>query len=148
MPDDELERRAIDIFLAEFVVESHDRKRSRGFLDGMQFLLLKVQPDSALVSAAKIVVLASIGNRTERNSLRKRAQIQYGQLLQTFTKSLSHKYEAVTIENLFTAVLLGFYEVRTHANHTYNTHSRTRLSSAMQCLPCDTKPTLKVYARS
>lgn len=111
MEDDDLDQRALDIFLAEFVVESHDRKRSRGFLDGMQSLLANVSPDSSLRNAAKIVVLASIGNRTGRESLVKRAQVQYGQLLQDFTASLSQGSVGVSIENLFTAVLLGLYEV-------------------------------------
>ncbi|KAF7562647.1 hypothetical protein G7046_g1481 [Stylonectria norvegica] len=109
--DAKLEETALRIFVAEFVVESRDREHSRGFLDGMQTLLTSVDPESSLASAAKLVVLASIGNRTGRASLAKRTQLKYGQLLQKFTESLSKEKGAVSIESLYTAVLLGIYEI-------------------------------------
>ena len=112
VPDDKLEETALGIFLAEFVVESRNRQHSRGFLDGMQSLLPKVDPESSLAIAAKVLVLASVANRTGRESLAKRAQQQYGKLLQKFTQSLSQEAAAVSIETLYTAVLLGIYEVK------------------------------------
>ncbi|CAM1507557.1 Fc.00g071980.m01.CDS01 [Cosmosporella sp. VM-42] len=111
VPDDILEERALSIFLAEFIVESRDRNQSRGFLDGMQSLVTKVHPGSSLAMAAKVLVLASIANRTGRESLAKRTQRQYGLLLQKFTESLSQETAVVSIETLYTAVLLGIYEI-------------------------------------
>lgn len=109
--DNRLEEQALDLFLAEFVVESRDREQSRGFLDGMQSLLTRVNPDSSLASAAKAVLLASVGNRTGRKTLVDHAQREYGRLLHKFTHSLSGGAEVVSIETVYTAVLLGLYEV-------------------------------------
>lgn len=134
LSDETLEKQALDLFLAEFVVESRDREQSRGFLDGMQSLLAGVDPDSSLTSAAKAVVLASIGNRTGRQTLIDHAQREYGKLLQKFTQSLSRDVEAVSIEILYTAVLLGIYEVRVliigsrHKAYVSQDHRERRIS--------------------
>ncbi|KAI1379335.1 hypothetical protein F4677DRAFT_408647 [Hypoxylon crocopeplum] len=123
VPDTELEESAIDMFIAEFVVEPADRQKSRGFLDGMQILLNSVDPGSGLALAAKLVVLASIGNRTGRRSLLERMERQYVSLLRTYHKSLSMEEDNVSIENLYTAVLLGLYEIIVTNNSTPSKHT-------------------------
>lgn len=115
VPDEKLEEEALGIFVAEFVVQSVDPESSRGFLDGMQSLLRSVDPQSGLARAAKLVVLASIGNRTGRKSLVQRTERQYGILLREYHGSLSIEADNVSIESLYTAVFLGLYEVCTCA---------------------------------
>lgn len=109
--DEQLEEGALGIFITEFVVEASDRKRSRGFLDGMPALLASVDAASTLVSAAKLLALVSIANRTGREDLVKRAQRRYGILLKEYHDSLSQGVKVRSLESLFTAVLLGIYEV-------------------------------------
>ncbi|KAM5354515.1 hypothetical protein ACJ41O_001162 [Fusarium nematophilum] len=107
--DSQLEASALGIFTAEFVVESRDRRHSRGFLDGMQSLLGRVDAQSGLARAARALVLASVANRTGRESLREVARRQYGELLGWFGERL--REDGVSIESLYTAVLLGFFEI-------------------------------------
>ncbi|EEU43445.1 uncharacterized protein NECHADRAFT_95012 [Fusarium vanettenii 77-13-4] len=106
-----LEEVALDIFLDSFVVPSHDRGQSRGFLDGMHSLLANANPACTLISAARVITLASIANRTRWHSLLETAQKRYGQLLMDFTVSLSQEKAGVSFKYFLTAVLLGLYEV-------------------------------------
>jgi hypothetical protein len=114
--DEEFEKSSLSIFIAEFVLQPVDRQLSRGFLDGMQLLLSGANPSPALASAAKILVLASIGNRMGRKSLISKTERQYVELLRTYHQSLSTETKYVSVENLYTAVLLGLYEVRATPN--------------------------------
>ncbi|KAI2624308.1 hypothetical protein GGR54DRAFT_655075 [Hypoxylon sp. NC1633] len=123
VPDKELEESAIAIFIAEFVVEPADRRKSRGFLDGMQILLNSVDPNSGLAQAAKLVVLASIGNRTGRRSLVECAETQYVSLLRVYHTNLMMERDNVSIENLYTAILLGFYEMIVTTKSTPSKHT-------------------------
>ncbi|RSM04923.1 hypothetical protein CDV31_009803 [Fusarium ambrosium] len=111
-----LEEVALDIFLDSVVVQSHDRGQSRGFLDGMHSLLANAAPTCTLISAARVIVLASIANRTRRHSLLATAQRRYGQLLVDFTTSLSRANSHISSGHFLTAVLLGLYEIIT-SNH-------------------------------
>ncbi|ESU09628.1 hypothetical protein FGSG_03578 [Fusarium graminearum PH-1] len=106
-----LEATAVDIFLDELVVRSLDRNHSRGFLDGMHGTFAASDPKSTLMSAAKVVVLASLANRYRKESLFSMVRKQYGQLLREYVTSLSLPSESLSPEQFFTAVLLGIYEV-------------------------------------
>ncbi|GKU05580.1 hypothetical protein FLAG1_08471 [Fusarium langsethiae] len=106
-----LEAAAADIFLDELVVRSLDRNQSRGFLDGMHATFAASAPKSTLMSAAKIVVLASLANRYRRQSLFNMVRKQYGQLLWDYMTSLSLPSETLSPEQFFTSVLLGLYEL-------------------------------------
>ncbi|RGP81042.1 hypothetical protein FLONG3_831 [Fusarium longipes] len=79
--------------------------------------------NSTLVSAAKVVVLASLANRHQRNSLFSMVRKQYGQLLREYVTSLSSPSENLSAEQFFTAVLLGLYELM-----ACNSASPTRFS--------------------
>ncbi|CAF3502571.1 unnamed protein product [Fusarium graminearum] len=105
-----LEATAVDIFLDELVVRSLDRNHSRGFLDGMHGTFAASDPKSTLMSAAKVVVLASLANRYRKESLFSMVRKQYGQLLREYVTSLSLPSESLSPEQFFTAVLLGIYE--------------------------------------
>ena len=107
-----LESTAVHIFLDELVVRTLDRSQSRGFLDGMHDTFATSAPDSMLMSAAKVAVLASLANRYRRDSLFSIVRKQYGQLLKEYVTSLSIPSESSSVEQFFTAVLLGIYEVR------------------------------------
>ena len=110
--DHMLESTAVHIFLDELVVRTLDRSQSRGFLDGMHDTFAASAPDSMLMSAAKVAVLASLANRYRRDSLFSIVRKQYGQLLKEYVTSLSIPSESSSVEQFFTAVLLGIYEVR------------------------------------
>lgn len=110
--DNMLEASAVDIFLDELVVRSLDPSHSRGFLDGMHDTFATSDPNSTLMSAAKVVVLSSLANRYRRDSLVSMVRKQYGQLLGQYVASLSVPPGALSAEHFFTAVLLGIYEVR------------------------------------
>jgi hypothetical protein len=113
-----LEATAVDIFLDELVVPSLDQNHSRGFLDGMHNTFAASSPNSTLVSAAKVVVLASLANRHRRDSLFGMVRKQYGQLLVEYVTSLSSPSENLSAEQFFTAVLLGIYEVSLQRTNT------------------------------
>ena len=83
----------------------------------MQYLLNQVDPSDVLPRAAKILTLASIANRTRRKSLIARTTEEYGNLLRLYLESLSTETEYVSVENLYTAVLLGLYKVSLALNH-------------------------------
>ena len=114
MDDDSIQRKALEIFVAEFVLESPDRLQSRGFFDGMQLLLAAAPADSPLARAARLVVLACVGNRMGRCSLVSRSKTDYGVLLQVFQKRLARNTAKLSIEDLYTAVLLGLFEVESY----------------------------------
>lgn len=59
-----------------------------------------------------MVALASIGIRLKRQSLIRKTERQYGDLLGNLHQSLYAETQCVSIETLYTAVLLGLYEVR------------------------------------
>lgn len=58
-----------------------------------------------------MVALASIGVRLKRKSLIRKTERQYGDLLGNLHQSLYAETQGVSIETLYTAVLLGLYEV-------------------------------------
>ncbi|UPK92701.1 hypothetical protein LCI18_003636 [Fusarium solani-melongenae] len=144
-----LEEVALDIFLDGFVVQSQDRRQSRGFLDGMHSLLADAAPACTLISAVRVITLASIANRTRWHSLLETAQKQYGQLLIDFTTSLSREQTRISSKDFLTAVLLGLYELimSNHASpakylvHIQGIHSILRQGIHL----LHHKPTVQLY---
>ncbi|KAM0350677.1 hypothetical protein ACHAPU_003167 [Fusarium lateritium] len=110
-PDYMFETTAIDAFLSNLVVRSRDRSHSRGFLDGMHYMFASSATSSTLMSAAKIVILGSFANRYRRESLSRLARRQYGKLLVDYSTALSQEAGSLSVEHLFTTVLLGLYEM-------------------------------------
>ncbi|CAK7198238.1 hypothetical protein SEUCBS139899_000897 [Sporothrix eucalyptigena] len=109
--DAEIETHALDIFMHEFVVEPADRALSRGFLDGMPALLSRAGPNSVLANAAKLMALACVANQQRRVALLSRLDNDYCLLLRRFHESLAAEGDHVTLASLYTAVLLGLYEI-------------------------------------
>lgn len=108
-----LEGTAVEMFISDFVVEASDRALSRGFLDGMQNILEALGPSSPLVQSAKLVALANVARKQGHKELLEYAEVCYGELLRTYQQTLLSSGESdVSIETLYTAVLLGLYEVR------------------------------------
>lgn len=106
-----LDGAALDIFLDRFVVLSSDRTQSRGFLDGFDTLLVRAAPNSTLASAAKAITLGALAKSTGRAELLETVYMRHGELLKSFNASLSQEGSSISIDNFFTAVLLGLYEV-------------------------------------
>lgn len=103
---------ALDMFISNFVIEASDRSVSRGFLDGMQNLLKTLDPSSPLVQSAKLVALTNEARRQSHKELLGYVEARYGELLQAYRRILSASGNSdVSIETLYTAVLLGLYEV-------------------------------------
>lgn len=98
--------------MTEFTTKAADRQESRGFLDGIEPLLKSNGLECSLVCSAKIVALASIGIRLKRNSLIIKTEKHYGNLLRNLHQSLYAETQCVSIKTLYTAILLGLYEVR------------------------------------
>lgn len=85
---------------------------TRGFLDGLPFLLANAYPSSDLVQAVEVVAWASLGNQLTRPDLLTRAIRQYVSLLSSFQSLLeSCQLLAPTVEALVIAILLGLYEI-------------------------------------
>ncbi|KAF2801524.1 uncharacterized protein BDZ99DRAFT_455976 [Mytilinidion resinicola] len=111
-PDDEqLERDALAIFFDDYCVESADRTISRGFLDGLKPLIDHAGESSDIAQAAKIVALATTGNRLRRLNILCKTKQQYGGLLHSFRSTLMRATESDMVETLMIAVLLGLYEI-------------------------------------
>jgi hypothetical protein len=98
-------------FVRDFVVESADRKVSRGFLDGMPELLAAAGPLSELGQAVSIVETAVLGNQQGRLDMIDDAARRYCSLLRSFQTTLFRRETHVNIQTLMTALLLGLYEV-------------------------------------
>lgn len=147
--DEALERLSLDIFVTEFTTKAADQRASRGFLDRIQPLLKSDNLESSLVCSAKIVALASIGIRLKRKSLIIKTEKHYGSLLHNLHQSLYAETQCVSIETLYTAVLLGLYEVQNiqPIPRLYLTNRRIRsLFLAIHHL-CNTLHTSEVYMR-
>jgi len=108
----QLQNDALAIFFREYCVVSADRTLSRGFLDGLESLINQVGKSSQIAQAARIVALATIGNKVCMPHLVHNTKQQYGDLLYSFHSNLPHATASNLVEVLMTAVLLGLYEVR------------------------------------
>ena len=109
--EEQVEKHALQTFFLDYCVTSTDRSLSRGYLDGLESLLLHAGPLSEVSQAAKIVALANLGNKSNSPGLLDRARLLYSQLLHSFQSTLSNPSTSPTIEVFMTAVLLGLYEV-------------------------------------
>ena len=111
--DDYIEQRALVTFFNDFCIPSQKPTLSRGFLDGLQSLIVYSEPCSELAEAAKAVSLAALGNKLKRPPLLAKAKQKYGCLLGHFQSTLSDPTTSRSIQALMTAVLLGLYEIVT-----------------------------------
>ncbi|KAL4958668.1 Zn(II)2Cys6 transcription factor domain-containing protein [Aspergillus stella-maris] len=100
------------LFYHHYVIRSVDPIVSRGFLDGLPFLLFKSHPTSHVVQAAEIVGWASLGDLRNRLDVLARARTQHISILDSFP-GLYHscRSSGLTLEVLVTATLLGLYEI-------------------------------------
>lgn len=107
-----LEGAALELFVSDFVIEAPDSTVSRGFLDGMQNVLKILDPSSPLVQSAKLVALANVATRQSHKELLEYVEVYHGELLRAYQQALApSEGPDVSIETLYTAVLLGLYEV-------------------------------------
>ena len=120
--DDHIERRALITFFNEYCVPSQNPTLSRGFLDGLQSLIVYDGHGSELTEAAKTVSLAALGNRLQRPVLLARAKQKYSCLLGNFQSTLSNPATSKSIQALMTAVLLGLYEIITGNEYSPGMH--------------------------
>ncbi|KAF2496520.1 hypothetical protein BU16DRAFT_549018 [Lophium mytilinum] len=109
--DERLEKDALEMFFDGYCVELADRTISRGFLDGLKPLIDHAGESSDIAQAAKIVALATTGNKLRRPQILYRTKQQYGDLLQSFRSRLMRAAESDLVEVLITAILLGLYEI-------------------------------------
>lgn len=77
----------------------------------MQHLLTTRDSSSQLVRSARLVALGLIGTRNHHQSLIDYTFKLYDALLNGYCESLSLEMGPISIDSLFTAVLLGLYEV-------------------------------------
>ncbi|KAJ9150715.1 hypothetical protein NKR23_g3467 [Pleurostoma richardsiae] len=109
--EESAEKSILAAFRRDFVVESADRKVSRGFLDGMPELLAAAGPLSELGQAVSIVETAVLGNQQGRLDMIDDAARRYCSLLRSFQTTLFRRETHVNIQTLMTALLLGLYEI-------------------------------------
>jgi hypothetical protein len=123
----ELESSAFQAFISDYCVSSLDCTISRGYLNGLQSLIVKAGPTSSIAQACKIISLASLGKKTASSLLLQKAEMLYVDLLPSFRSTISKEGDSTTIQSLMTAVLLGLYEVSVacpRARSTSFDHSR------------------------
>lgn len=117
-----IRQHALKTFLDDYVVSPADTVLSRGFLDGLPALLAHVDASSDLAQATQLVANAGLGNRMNNPTSLEESRQQYGNLLRSFHRSLSHDIQALPIEALVTAVLLGLYEIISSNERDFGQH--------------------------
>lgn len=110
-PDVHIETCALNAFFQHFTDVSRDPTVSRGYLDGLEDLVRRANPDAHVHQACKVMALACLGSRLNISALLVQARSLYIQLLHPFSKSLLEISTQDVMESLVTAVLLGLYEV-------------------------------------
>lgn len=105
------ELHALAAFLEDYCIVSKNRMLSRGYLEDLRPLLASAEPSSNIQKAAKIVALASLGNKSGEERLTHQASLLYSDLLHSFQMTVSNSDTSNAAESLTTAVLLGLYEV-------------------------------------
>jgi len=109
--DEQYHMNALEIFFDGYCVQSKDRTLSRGFLDGLRSLIVHAGMFSDICQAARLVALATTGNRLCKPHLVDRTKQLYGDLLRSFHSNLLGATASNLVEVLMTAVLLGLFEV-------------------------------------
>lgn len=105
--DDEL----IAQFVFDFCCKSADRRISRGYLDGLESLILSLGPDSDLSEAVAVASLASIGLRSVRPDMLRHAKARYVSLLGRFRAALLDHIRFDRSLMTVIATILGLYEL-------------------------------------
>jgi hypothetical protein len=109
-----IEQNARCAFFNDYCIVSSNRDLSRGYLHGLQPMITKAGPSSELLQACTIIALTSLGKKLGNAVFVNRAKGLYSLLLQSFRLSISNEAIFTTVESLFTAALLGLYEVSSH----------------------------------
>lgn len=102
---------ALTEFLNDYCIVPKVKYLSRGYLAGLEELLLRVGPSSDVAFAARTAAFASLANKHRDIRLSQRAKLEYSKLLRSFMISMSKPETSNTLESLTAAVLLGIYEV-------------------------------------
>lgn len=110
-PDAHVEACGLTAFFQHFTDVSRDTTVSRGYLDGLEDLVRRAEPDALVLQACKVMALACLGSRLKMLDLLDQARSLHIQLLHSFSKSLLELSAHDVMESLVTAVLLGLYEV-------------------------------------
>ncbi|RDW85949.1 hypothetical protein BP5796_04274 [Coleophoma crateriformis] len=102
---------AWQMFFSDYVLASKDRSLSRGYFDGLEYLLKNANPDSELVHAARIVARASAASKCDLQDVLDKTRAEYSDILVAFESVLNDPDKCNTDEALMTAALLGLYEM-------------------------------------
>ena len=107
----EIEDLAFQTFISDYCISSSNGTLSRGYLNGLESLIEKAGPASAVSQSCKIISLANLGKRAASPMFLQTAETMYFDLLPSFRWTISKEGNSTTIQSLITAVLLGLYEV-------------------------------------
>lgn len=107
----EVEKFALQAFFYDYCITSTNHTISRGYLDGLESLMLQLGVDSDLARACKAVAYASHGIKLDRPRLIKEGEKVYQDLLGNLARSIEKPGFTDTTESLMIAMLLGLYEV-------------------------------------
>ncbi|KIX09256.1 uncharacterized protein Z518_00335 [Rhinocladiella mackenziei CBS 650.93] len=123
----QIEECALTAFFHNYVVPPANDFLSRGYLAGLESLLVLAGPEAEISQACKMVAFASLGNRHNIPALLYKSRLLYANLLRSFATTVSIAKSTNVVESFLTAVLLGLYELIT-ANlsnpSSHITHSR------------------------
>lgn len=111
IPDGETEARSIQAFLYDYCVVPLDRQASRGYIAGLESMLVRLGLDSDLANACRAVAFANGGITLRRPLLTRKAEMLYAGLLGSLARAVVDPVLANTPESLMMAMLLGLYEV-------------------------------------
>lgn len=116
--DGEVDTRSIQAFLHDFCIVPLSLQASRGYVAGLEPMLLHLGLDSDLSNACRAVSFASPGIKLRRPVLTQTAGRLYHKLLGSLAKAVVDPVLANTPESLMMAMLLGLYEVSTTLSRT------------------------------
>jgi hypothetical protein len=113
IPDGYSETRCIQAFIHDYCVVPLSRQASRGYIAGLEPMLLQLGLDSDVANACRAVSFASGGITLRRPILTRKAELLYDGLLGSLARAVVDPVLANTPESLVVAMLLGLYEVLT-----------------------------------
>ncbi|KAI9148244.1 Transcription factor dbaG [Paramyrothecium foliicola] len=121
--DDNLERRALDVFIHDYCLQPADPLLSRGYLQGVLKTIRETGTKSAVSNAARIIALEGIEFRYGRPLLRRKAQWLYQMELRAFQRRMVGQFSSRSVESICVAILFGLYEIISSVQSGDNEHS-------------------------
>ncbi|MCJ1398025.1 hypothetical protein MMC11_001222 [Xylographa trunciseda] len=118
----EIESSAFQTFISDYCISSSNRTVSRGYLNGLESLIVEAGPGSSIAKSCKIISLANLGKKAASHMILQKAETLYFDLLPSFRWTISNEGKSTTIQSLITAVLLGLYEIITSTSTELGSH--------------------------